>query len=146
MATVTVACKLPHGFEMKVQEPYSMFEQVMGGGSREVTRYRDKGEPVFIRGVSVHEGVPIITHGGYALTQNVDEAFFNAWMAQWKDSAMVKNQLVFAMAKEESAQAKGRELKEVKSGMERLDPENLPGMKKNVQGIDKGLAVSLSLT
>jgi len=126
MATVTVACKLPNGVELNVMDPYSFHEQVMGGGSREVTRYRAKGDPVTIKGNTAPEGVPIITHGGYALTSGVDASFWDAWLEQFKDSPLVKNHLIYAFAREDSAAAKGREMAEIKSGMERIDPERLP--------------------
>jgi hypothetical protein len=119
---VTVACKIPNGLELRVMAPKEEHEQVMGGGSRLVTKYYQTGESVAIKGCDARFGVPIITHGGYALTTGVDKDFWDAWLEQNKETALVKNNLIFAMAREDSAVSKSREMAEIKSGMEPIDP------------------------
>jgi len=126
MATVTVACKVPNGLELRVMEGFEWSEPVMGGGTRTAVIHRQKGESVKIKGNAAAEGVGIINHGGYHLTSGVDASFWDAWLEQNKDTMLVTNHLVYALAREDSAAAKGREMAKTKSGMERLDPENLP--------------------
>lgn len=133
--TVTVACKIPNGLALRVMEPYTENELVMGGGTREVTKHREIGEPVMIKGNAVREKMPpIITHGGYSLTTGVPADFWEKWFEQNKETALVRNNLIYAMPREDSAAAKGREMEEVKSGQERLDPS------KPVQ-IGQGMAI-----
>lgn len=121
--TVTVACKIPNGLSLRIMEPYTENELVMGGGTREVTKHREIGEPVRIKGNSSPEGTMIVTHGGYALTTGVSADFWEKWLEQNKDTALVKNNLIYALPREDSAAAKGREYEKVTSGQERIDPD-----------------------
>lgn len=126
--SVTVALKHPNGLSLRVHEEFTMTEPVMGGGSRDVKAWRPKGEPIEIKGNSAAHGVPLVLHGGYALTTNVDADVWAAWLEQNKDTDLVKKGLIYAMPREDSAAGKGREMAEVRSGLERLDPANLPAI------------------
>lgn len=127
---VTVALKHPNGLTLRVHEEYTVHEPVMGGGSREVKAWRPKGDPIELAGNSAAHGMPILLHGGYALTSNIPADSWEAWLAQNKDTDLVKKNLIFAMARGDSAASKGREMGEIKSGLERLDPDNLPSIDK----------------
>lgn len=120
--TVTVACKIPNGLALRIMEAYVDNELVMGGGTREVTKHREVGDPVRIKGNSAPNGTMIVTHGGYALTTGISADFWELWFEQNKDSALVKNNLIYALPREDSAASKGREMEEVTSGQERIDP------------------------
>lgn len=123
---VTVACKIPNGLELRVMDSVDFDEPVMGGGTRTVKLHHQVGETIRIKGNSAAHGIPIVTHGGYALTSNVDADFWDKWLAQNEKMDMVRNRLIYATPREDSAAAKGREQAEIRSGLERLDPAKLP--------------------
>lgn len=127
--TVTVACKLPHGVELRVFRMETTNEPVMGGGSREVSKAQQVGESVIIAGVAHPQGgAPraTIAEGGYALTPGVPKDFWEKWLADNKGSDMVRNGMIFAAGAEGSVRAQSRERKDERSGAERLDPAKLP--------------------
>jgi hypothetical protein len=104
MPTVTVACKLPNGLQLKLEGK----------------------PPVELLGNSVPFGVAPRDIGGYALTHGVDAEFFEAWITKYKDYEPVKRGLVFAYTKEQDARARALEMREEKSGLEPVDQRN-PG-------------------
>jgi hypothetical protein len=122
-ATVVVACKHPPGIVMRVFEREEYDVPVLGGGSRKESRAIAVGEPVKINGPAVPFGQTpsFVIAGGYALTPNVPADVAMAYMEQNKNSALVKNNLIFIHEKPEFAQKQAREQKAVKSGLERLD-------------------------
>lgn len=93
--TLTVGCKLPNGLIVE-QDGYTV--QLNGGNSANIV-------------------------GGYGLTEGVDKDSFEKWLSIHKDQPYVKNELVFAQAKANSAAAKAVENAEVKSGLEGLSQE-----------------------
>jgi len=119
--TVTVACKLPNGLDLMICEEFTTHEAVMGGGTREVKAFRPTGRGFHVKGNSAPHGVQIHTPGGYALTTGIDADMWDAWLAQNKESPLVKNHMVFALPREDSATSKAKEQAEVISGLERLD-------------------------
>ncbi len=126
--TVTVACKMPNGILARVFELIDGHEPVLGGGSRAVKVGRQIGETVKFNGFASEAGrnAPHLVVGGYGLTPGVDADFFELWLEQNKDADYVKNKIVFARSKPEEASDMSKEHSSVKSGMEALDPKNLP--------------------
>lgn len=101
MATVTVGCKLPHGIHMDLD-----------------------GKRVTLNGSNSSNVI-----GGHGITENVDKEFFDKWVAQRKDSPMVKNGLVFAHERSGNAQAEAKEKAKTKTGFEGLDQDKpAPGI------------------
>lgn len=100
---VTVACKLPNGLQIE-----------------------QDGYVVTIKGANDSNLV-----GGYGITEGVDKDAFEKWIAVHADQPYVKNELVFAQAKTNSAQSKAAENAMVKSGLEGL-PQDKP-----MAGIEK---------
>jgi len=101
---VTVGCKLPNGIVMEVD-----------------------GRELVLNGANASSVI-----GGYGLTENVDKAAFDKWMETHKDQPYVKNELVFAQAKTNSAESKAKENADVKSGLEGLPQDNpAPGVTKS---------------
>lgn len=100
---VTVACKLPNGLQIE-----------------------QDGYVVTIKGANDSNLV-----GGYGITEGVDKDAFEKWIAVHADQPYVKNELVFAQAKTNSAQSKAAENATVKSGLEGL-PQDKP-----MAGIEK---------
>lgn len=136
---VTIACKLPHGIILHRSEITTVSEPVLGGGFREVKQSVRVGEGVRINGVAVPvgEAPKALMVGGYALTSGVDADFWAAWMKDHKDSDIVRNGLIFAHEKQAMVEGFAKEGAARKSGLEPLDPKNLP---KNIgqRGITVG--------
>ncbi|ELY2788730.1 hypothetical protein SMC59_003189 [Cronobacter sakazakii] len=101
--TIVVGCKLPNGLVVE-QEGYTV--TLNGANSSNVV-------------------------GGYGLTEGVDKDAFEKWMEVHKNQPYVKNELVFAQAKANSAQSKATENASVKSGLEGLPQDKpAPGIEK----------------
>jgi hypothetical protein len=119
-AKVTVACNLPHGLRLRVFNMAKSRELVMGGGSRDVRIAEPVGEPILIHGIATEVGklprAPIVM--GYALTHGVDKETWDAWLADNKTSAMVRNRCVFAYERTADAEDAAKELKGQLSGLQ----------------------------
>lgn len=124
-ATVVVASKLPFDLVIRICDFTTKLEPVVGGGSREVRVAVPRAESVTIRGNAVPVGVAptVQMEGGYALTQGVPAAFFAEWLEQNKNTDLVKNKVIFAHGKMTNAVAEAKEHAELKTGLERLDPD-----------------------
>jgi hypothetical protein len=133
--TVTVGCKLPSGFVMETHRFEPIFEPVLGGGTRETRRAFKTGREHTLNGYAINPleamkgNVP--THliiGGYGLTSGVPRDFWDEWYAEYKDSALVKNQVIVMHETADGARAMVVDRAKVQSGFEPIDPEN-PGAK-----------------
>lgn len=101
MPLITVACKLPHGLEIRVGDK----TQVLKGTNS------------------------ALIIGGHGITEGVDKDFFDAWMAANKESAAVINGLIFSHSKTESAKAEAAEKADNKNGFEGLNQAKpMPGI------------------
>ena len=119
--TVTVACKLPTGLHL----------DLMADADAEGRRSAMPKARVTIKGCALPVGVVLPEDaprvlGGYALTPEVDEDFWNAWLKQNADYGPVKQNLIFALPKLGSAEAKAREQSAVVSGLEPINPARPP--------------------
>ena len=103
--TVSVGCKLPSGIHMDMNDPKP----------HAITRR------VTLRGSNASRVV-----GGFGITENVDKEFVETWLKRNAELPAVKNELIFIMKNSREVSAKAKELAGVKSGMERIDPKNLP--------------------
>lgn len=106
--TVTVGCKLPHGLHLDIVKI---------------------GEPTARHTINGTNSSRII--GGYGITEGVPRAFWDRWLEQAKDLAMVKNGLVFAHKETASAIAKAKDGAGVLNSFEPIDPAKPP------KGIEK---------
>jgi hypothetical protein len=126
--TCTIACKLPNGLLLQLVEMVDCRENVMGGGTRTVQMARRIGPQVKINGpawpVGGIERPPFVIAGGYALTPNVDKSFWDAWLSQNGDSDLVKNRMLLAHVKPDSAKGLAKDFKDTCSGFEPLDKDN----------------------
>lgn len=116
--TVTVACKLPHGLQLELKGADGQAVRVPVKGNAAARRLEiadDKGNVV------QHEGIASV-QGGYGLTHGVDADFWAQWLKENADYAPVKNGMIFATAKGESAASKAREQAEIRTGFEPIDP------------------------
>lgn len=129
-ATVTVASKFPMDFTLRLYDFVKRYEAIVGGGSREIKiaeRRRDT-QDFIAQGNSwaQNKGPYQQISSGYAMTPGIPKAFWDEWLEQNKDAAFVKNGMLFAHAETASTMAEAKEREKEKSGLERLDPKNLP--------------------
>lgn len=119
---VTVACKLPHGLQLRCFRMVETAEPVMGGGSRLVPVAQQVGEPITINGNAVAFGaIPNFRIvAGYALTEGIDKDFFDKWREQNAELPAVKNRLIFAYEKSDVTADAAKECVAQRSGLEPL--------------------------
>lgn len=98
--TVTVGCKLPNGLIC------------------EMGKFGDED----YKAVTLKGANSAVVHGGYGLTEGVDESFWQAWKAKHKRLSFVQKGLVFAVGDIASAIDHAIDLSAVKTGLEPLDP------------------------
>lgn len=126
--TVSVGCKLPAGLILQVFEMREGSELVMGGGVRSVKVAQRLEKAVRLNGSATVFGTApehqIV--GGYGITDGVDAEFFDLWQKQNADSEIVQKRLVFACSKNDAVMSEARAGRDVKSGLEPIDPNNLP--------------------
>lgn len=123
--TVTVTCKVPNGLILRVFTMQDGFEQVVGGGSRKIKTAVLAADPVRIAGPStpLNERPKVDVFGGYALTPGINAEFFAEWLKQNADHDAVRNNLIFAEPKSDSAASHAKEYVSQRSGLEPLNPE-----------------------
>jgi hypothetical protein len=132
---VTVACKLPHGLTLRIFEMENFDEPLMGAiGSRTTKLAKELQQRYVVNGFS-HPQNRAPKHQiveGFALTHRIPLEFWEKWLSQNKDSMMVKNNLIFAHEQAASTEDMATERKDVRSNLERLDPDKLPkGIQKS---------------
>lgn len=101
--SVTVGCKLPNGLIMELG-----------------TRGKDDYRQVRLRGAQSSR-----IAGGFGLT-DVSEDFMQAWMKKNKDLTFVRKGLVFVQADGVFAEGHAKDHRDLRSGLERLDPKKAP--------------------
>ena len=153
-ATVTVACKYPGGLILRRHVMRAKTELVMGGGTREVTEAIPTGERFVVNGPSREpgkmpfqrsqsgaaiKGTQVDVTSGFALTPNVPKDLWDSWLEANKDSAMVRNGLIFASSQATSVKAQARDHEKQRSGLEPIDP-NRPGRGIEIADEMKGRA------
>lgn len=147
---VTVGCKMPTGIILRIHQPYNETELVMGGGTRDVTVYRALETTHTVwgpRNAKLRDPVdanddPILVTLGYALTPGIPADFWDVWVEQNKNSMLFKNKLVFAAARQMDVRSMVKENKDVRSGMEPLNPDNDPRVNKDPTRLPNGREVN----
>jgi hypothetical protein len=151
--TITVACKLPNGLLLRVFRFEDYTEQVLGGGTKTSKRAIPIGEPVKINGNAVPHGrAPrhkIVVPGGesedeavpftegYALTTGVPRAVWEQWLAQNKDSMLVKRNLIYATDTVDRAESRALDQAAVRSGLEPLEEKDPRAPRRITKGSRK---------
>jgi hypothetical protein len=114
--TVVVACKLPHGVHLEL-------------GYDPTTGIQDdaKYQRVRINGTLTGlEPGSKATAGEWALTPNVDKAFWDEWLKRNQKLGFVKEGLIFAQPEAKSAGAASRERENLTTKLEPLNPVKDP--------------------
>lgn len=126
--TVTVGCKLPNGYIMRIFDMVDMAEPIPGAPAKTFKRAVPNEKQYTLRGNRVPFGMmpryQII--GGYALTPGIPADVWDKWLSQNKDSDLVKNNLIFAHEKVENAAAQAKDQATVRSGLEPINPDKPP--------------------
>lgn len=129
--TVTIACRVPNGLVLHVDRMVEYTEQVMGGGVRtgvvaeaDPQTYTLAGPAIDIARLTRDQGLDKLVAAGFGLTPGVPTEFWEAWLEQNRDSHLVRNHMVFAQPNEMRARAQAKEMRDVRSGMEAIDPDN----------------------
>jgi hypothetical protein len=139
-AKVSVYCKLPTGLRIRLFRMTTTSEPVLGGGRRDVEIAEPIGEEILIWGNRFRIGDPQ-THkivGDYGVTDGVDKESWDHWMASNKDSAMVRNGLIFASEKRDYGEDQAHELRDTFSGLGPMMKEGDPRAPRtgaNLQGV-----------
>lgn len=126
--TVTVACKLPNGFVMRLAAESTINDPLFGGGSRSVKQFHPTEHAHTLAGPSHPQNAApkALIVNGYALTPNIPADFWEAWLQQYHEHPAVKNKMIFAYANEADVREEAKDNEKLRSGLERLDPKNLP--------------------
>ena len=125
---VTVACKVPNGIILRLMRMVDMAEPVMGGGTRMVKQAQPTGAAFTVRGPAIPFGqIPSFQIiGGYALTEGIPGDFWDTWCEQNKDSDLLKNKMMFAHERHATVVGLAEDRKDIRSGLEPLNPNNDP--------------------
>lgn len=99
--TVTVGCKLPHGLHLDI--------------------YNNDGTLAARHTVAGTNASDVI--GGHGVTIGVPKAHFDEWMKRNKDSAAVRNELIFAHVNANDVAAQARSNAKNKSGFEPINAD-----------------------
>lgn len=124
---VTVICKIPQGMLLQLYKREKVTE-VIQGGTRDVTRFVQEHEPIHIRGPAhgQDEAPRSTLESGFAITR-VPKDFWDRWM---KESGQflpaVKNGLIKGIENPTHVADVAKENRKYKTGLERIDPNNLP--------------------
>lgn len=118
MATVSIACKLPHGIFAQL---YKMVETPTGPQGLMTPTAEPEGERIRFNGSNHRDAI-----AGWGVTDNVDEHWANAWMAQNSTLQAVKAGLIFVRASAAKIAGEAKEKALVLSGFEALDPTKPP--------------------
>lgn len=125
--SVTVLCKIPQGFMMQLHEKRT-FTEVGLGHSKEVSQFFPTGHEFRLNG-SAHaqnEGPHCRTVGAYAVTEGVPKEFWEKWLEQNKTLEAVKNGMIVGFDETDYAVDFAKENRALKTGLERLNPHDLP--------------------
>lgn len=108
-ATVTVGCKLPHGFHLALHG-----EPDASGNRPELDRYT-------VAGANASEII-----GGHGITPGIPKDFWDEWLRRNKNTPMVRNGLIFADESAARVAGEANSRKENETGFEGIDPKK-PG-------------------
>lgn len=124
MATVTVGCKLVNG--LILESGYT----VVNGNVARLENYKRLRLHGANQGRIISEQTKAPLHFEPGITENVDEAFFDKWCKDHKDSNIVRNKLIWKVTNR--AEAKARAVDETKkdTGFEPRDQGKLGGKLK----------------
>lgn len=149
-AKVTIACKLPIAWlDLQLFDAHTESEATQTG-SREITVFRPSGDIVRIRGTAYPRGTPPVGFpdkpqmlNGYALTPNVDKAFWDKWLEKNSKAPFVVTGGLMAFESADTLRGKTKEHFGELTGLEPMSLDKDPRMP--APSI-KGLTVTTAVT
>ena len=136
-----VGCKLGIRSIALQLSPLVDKEQMGSQGSRIVKEAQRTGPVVILRGTAYPRGTipdgyepPAMIVDGAALNFGIDADWMDQWLEEHQRDPLVLNKLIFAREKEEDAKAIAREHKDVKSGLDPVNPKGDTRMPKSNRG------------
>jgi hypothetical protein len=132
-ATVSVWNKHPHGLILRVGK-FAERAEAAAIHARTVKEWQQT-DSITVAGPARRIGedarAPVI--GGYAVTHGVPKDLWDQWLADNKDTAMVRNRVIFAHEKSSYGDGQASEQTGVRTGMEPLSQ----GKDPRAQGFDR---------
>lgn len=98
--TYIVGCKLPHGLKLEL--------------------FKEDGTVAEAYTINGNNASRIV--GGYGLTGGIPRDFMDEWLKRNEKHAAVRNQSIFIHTDTKSAEAAAKERREVRTGIEAIDP------------------------
>lgn len=127
MALISVGCKLPQG--LLLESGYKVHEgNLVRGADYKSVKLAGANQHSIDLGSGMRTPAPRDLVPG--ITNNVDEAFFDAWVAAHKDTNIVRNGLVFKAKSAAEAHARAQDDAQKPIGLEPLDPTKVRGIEK----------------
>lgn len=140
--TVTVACKMPNGLQLKVFKFVENRIPIGAGQYAIEQKAQQVGKSVFLNGNAVPYGEaprhPIV--GGYAMTSGIDAEFMEKWLEQYAELPAVKNRLIFIAEDPQYVADEAKEHRALRSGLEPIDVRKGtkdPRMEKGIKAFNK---------
>lgn len=125
MAMISVGCKLMSGILMEMG--VSIIDgNVTRGPDYKCVKLNGANQHHQVMGAGLQTPAPKELTPG--ITNNVDEAFFDAWVAAHKDTNIVRNKLVYKAKSVAEAHARAQDDAQRPIGMEPLDPTKVRGI------------------
>lgn len=130
---VIVACKIAvPWFELQLCEEREVFENTQTG-PRQIKQSHKVGKVVRIRGTAYPAGTPPTGFpskpqmmNGYALTENVEKDFWDAWSAQHAKAPYVMSKMIMAYDSLDSVRGVSKERAGEMSGLEPMSQDRDP--------------------
>lgn len=126
-ATVVVACKILNGYRARIHEKKQV-DEVGLGVTRKVSQWVETDREFVLNGPAhaQNEGPRCQVSSGFALTYGVPKDLWDEWRRQNNDLPAVKNGLIFAFETPDKTIDAAKEHKGIKTGLERVNPHDLP--------------------
>jgi hypothetical protein len=129
-ATVIVASKLPMPLILQIHRKVKKYEAIPGvGGVREFEQFEaDANLPTYTIAGNSHpqNRAPLQQiQNNFGLTFGIPKDFWDMWLEQNAAHEAVKNGLIFAMDDQAGMASKTKDHANIRSGLERLNPDDL---------------------
>jgi hypothetical protein len=130
-ATVTVAMNFPQPLILRTFRSVKKPRNV-GGVMLELEEFAADGRSFTVHGNAFpqHTGpdprLTLLGERNIALTPGCPKDLWELWLDQNKSHPLVEAGLIYAFEKMDSVHGQARERADLKNGLERMDPENLP--------------------
>lgn len=125
--TVTVACKVLSGMRCRIHKLTKVTEVGMGS-TRTVQQWLETDKEFVLAGPAhaQNEGPRHQIVAGFAITHGIRKDYWDEWREQNSELPAVKHGLIIAYASADKVMDAAKERKGIKTGLERLNPHDLP--------------------